>query len=118
MVEEAFEASQILEKEGLSITLVNARFVKPLDEEGILKLILEHEILFTLEENVLEGGFGSALLELLSKKGISKRIIRLGLPSVFVEQGKREELLERYGLKAHQIAKKVSDSLCDEKGKA
>jgi len=118
MVEEAFEASQILEKEGLSITVVNARFVKPLDEESILKLITEHEIVFTLEENVLEGGFGSAILELLSEKNVKKEVIRIGLPSVFVEQGKREELLELYGLKAHQIAKRVRKALWGEKGEA
>jgi 1-deoxy-D-xylulose-5-phosphate synthase len=116
MVEEALETSQILKKEDLYVTVVNVRFVKPLDEEGILRLTSEHDILFALEENVLEGGFGSALLELLSEKGIYKKVIRLGLPSHFVEHGKREELLSLYGLKAPQIAERVRKALRDEKG--
>jgi 1-deoxy-D-xylulose-5-phosphate synthase len=116
MVEEALETSQILKKEDLYVTVVNVRFVKPLDEEGILQLTSEHDILFALEENVLEGGFGSALLELLSEKGIYKKVIRLGLPSHFVEHGKREELLSLCGLKAPQIAERVRKALRDEKG--
>ncbi len=101
MVDPAVKAA---EKLG-NATVINARFVKPLDKELILNAVKNAKHVVTVEEGVLEGGFGSAILELLSDEGINIPIHRLGIPSEFVEQGKRSELLEKYGLTAEGIYK-------------
>ncbi len=98
-------AAEELAAEGRSIAVVNARFVKPLDRELILGLATKHCRLFTVEENVLQGGFGSAVLELLQEEGITGvTVVRLGYPDRFVEQGEQPQLHARYGLDAAGIA--------------
>ncbi len=84
--------------EELDATVANMRFVKPLDEALILKLAAEHELLLTLEDNVVMGGAGSAVSECLAAHGVNTRIHHLGLPDEFVEQGGREEILAMCGL--------------------
>ncbi len=79
--------------EQLGATVANMRFVKPLDEELVLKLAAEHEMLFTIEDNVVMGGAGSAVSECLSAHGVTTPVYHLGLPDHFVEQGSREEIL-------------------------
>ncbi len=106
MVYSSVEAAKSLEKEGVAATVINARFVKPLDKKLILDSIKSADRIITVEEGVLEGGFGSAVLELLSEEGINVPIHRIGLPSEFIEQGKRSELLESYGLTADGIKEK------------
>ncbi|POZ52233.1 1-deoxy-D-xylulose-5-phosphate synthase [Methylovulum psychrotolerans] len=84
--------------EALGATVANMRFVKPLDEALILELAASHDLLVTLEENVLSGGAGSAVNLLLQARKQLKPVLNLGLPDSFVEQGTREELLEICGL--------------------
>ena len=85
--------------------MVNIRFVKPLDEELVAAVARQARWIVTLEENSLMGGFGSAVLESLNQAGIAgTKILRLGLPDCFVEQGSREELLECLGLDPAGIA--------------
>lgn len=103
MVYPSVEAAKMLEKDGVGATVVNARFVKPLDKELILNAVKSASKVVTVEEGVLEGGFGSAILELLSEEGINVTVQRLGLPSEFIEQGKRHELLDIYGLTPQKI---------------
>jgi 1-deoxy-D-xylulose-5-phosphate synthase len=107
MNETATKAAEILAGQGIEATLVNMRFVKPLDEELLLQLGTDKKLLVTLEENVLAGGFGSAVAEFLLDKGLPARLLRCGLPDAFVEQGSREELLELVGLTPKAVAAKV-----------
>jgi 1-deoxy-D-xylulose-5-phosphate synthase len=103
MVLPSIEAAKMLEKEKISATVINARFVNPLDKELILKEIINVDRIVTVEEGVLEGGFGSAILEVLSDEGINIPLIRIGLPGKFIEHGKREFILNKYGLDAEGI---------------
>ncbi|MBD3671683.1 MAG: 1-deoxy-D-xylulose-5-phosphate synthase, partial [Gammaproteobacteria bacterium] len=93
--------------EPLDASVVNMRFVKPMDEEMVLRMAREHELLVTLEDNAVEGGAGSAVNELLQAHGIQCPVINLGLPDRFVEHGSREELLSLCGLDASGIIQAV-----------
>ena len=100
----ALDAAEQLEKQGFSATVVNARFVKPLDENLILTLAAKHGRVLTVEENVLAGGFGSAVLELLADRGLTGvSVKRLGIPDIFVEHGAPDILRQKYGLDAAGI---------------
>jgi 1-deoxy-D-xylulose-5-phosphate synthase len=82
----------------LDATLVNMRFVKPLDEATILELARTHDAFVTLEDNAVAGGAGSGVAECLAAHGIVKPILHLGLPDVYLEHGSREEVLSMAGL--------------------
>lgn len=102
----ALKAHGLLAEKGIQAAVVNARFVKPLDEELICSLASETGKVLTVEENALQGGFGSAVLELLGEKGLKEvEVRRLGIPDVFVEHGSQEELRHKYGLDAEGIAR-------------
>ena len=109
MVQVAEKVADLLETEGIAVRVVNMRFVKPLDTELLLELSRDPEIrgLVTLEENMLAGGFGSAVLEALSDAGVLLPVRRFGIGDTFVEQGTREELLSLCGLTAPQVAEGV-----------
>ena len=89
--------------ERLDATVVNMRFIKPLDEALIVQMAAEHRGLATLEENVVAGGAGSAVSECLARRGIVIPIRHIGLPDCFVEQGERAELLAECGLDAEGV---------------
>lgn len=93
MVTPAMEAAQILDA-----TVVNMRFVKPLDEHTVLRMVATHDVLVTLEENAVLGGAGSAVNECLAAQKITLPILNLGLPDRFIAHGKREQLLAECGL--------------------
>ena len=84
--------------EALDLSLVNMRFIKPLDESMIMNLAASHDYLVTLEDASIAGGAGSAVLEFLNQQRISIPVLRLGLSDVFPSQGSREQVLEDYGL--------------------
>lgn len=113
MVQAAEKAADLLAEEGIAVRVVNMRFVKPIDTELLLSLARDPEIrgLVTLEENMLAGGFGSAVLEALSDAGVLLPVRRFGIGDTFVEQGTREELLELCGLTAPQVAEGVKTFL-------
>ena len=113
MVQAAEKAADLLAEEGIAVRVVNMRFVKPLDTELLLSLARDPEIrgLVTLEENMLTGGFGSAVLVALSDAGVLLPVRRFGIGDTFVEQGTREELLELCGLTAPQVAEGVKTFL-------
>ncbi|MFB0528151.1 MAG: 1-deoxy-D-xylulose-5-phosphate synthase [bacterium] len=100
-------AQQRLEAEGTRASLVNMRFVKPLDEELIKKIVKKVHKIVTVEENTLSGGFGSGIKELLATDNV--RILSIGLPDRFIEHGSREELRDKYGLTADKIAERVRE---------
>jgi len=102
MVSSSLEAVKLLEKEGLSGTLINARFAKPLDASLFKNIAAKTKFIFTVEDGIADGGFGSAVSE-----SIEKQVIRIGLPCEFVVHGKRNILLEKYGLTGEGIAKKI-----------
>jgi len=103
-VRSCLEAARLLEADGIRAAVVNARFVKPLDEGLILEMASSTGHLLTVEENVLAGGFGSAVLELLERHGVSGvRVRRLGIPDRFVEHGAQELLRRIYGLHPEAI---------------
>jgi 1-deoxy-D-xylulose-5-phosphate synthase len=105
----SLEAAAMLEKQGVKATVVNARFVKPLDTELILSVAKECGALVTVEENALQGGFGSAVLELLSDEKIAGlKVKRIGIPDRFIEHGTQAELRKMLGLDADGIARSVS----------
>ena len=104
MVAPALEAG-----EKLGATVANMRFVKPLDEELILKLAETHEFLVTVEENAIAGGAGSGIGEFLNAHLYGKPLLNLGLPDVFLDQGAREELLAQCGLDAEGIFESIEN---------
>lgn len=115
----ALAAAALLANDGIRATVVNARFVKPLDRELILSVARECGVLMTVEENALIGGFGSAVLELLADEPISGlRIKRLGIPDRFIEHGTQAELRHLLGLDAEGIAAAVKSLLHQKGGKS
>jgi len=105
MVYPACEAANTLATEGIDLAVVNARFIKPLDRDLILSLARSSGVFFTVEENALMGGFGSAVLELLEEEGVEgTKVTRFGYPDCFIEQGEQPELRRMYGLDSEGIA--------------
>ena len=103
-VRPALEAASRLQNQGIEAAVINARFVKPLDEELFCSLAGEGRPLITVEENALQGGFGSAVLELFEEKGFTNIAVkRLGIPDVFVEHGAQDDLRHKYGIDAEGI---------------
>ena len=104
MVGMVFEAkNKINQNLGFSPTLVNARFIKPLDSELLIELCASHKTLLTIEEGVLSGGFGSTVSTFLHENNFTNKLIRLGIPDNFVEHASRKELLEDLGLTSDNI---------------
>jgi 1-deoxy-D-xylulose-5-phosphate synthase len=89
--------------ESLDATLVNMRFVKPLDEALVAEIAATHRAIVTLEENAVAGGAGSAVLEALERRGQSLPVLQVGVPDSFVEHGSREDNLAAAGLDAPAV---------------
>jgi len=103
-VNPALKAAEALRAKGLSVGVVNARFVKPIDKELILGLTGRTKRVITVEENVLAGGFGSAVLEVLEEGGVTGLPVkRLGVPDIYVEQATQAQIRRRLGLDAEGI---------------
>ena len=111
MVEKAKEAAAILKEEGIEAAVVNMRFIKPLDTERIDEMARTKRLLITVEENVLAGGFGSAVAEYLADHGIEVPLLRFGIPDRFIEQGTRRELLSLIGLQPDEMAERIRERL-------
>lgn len=110
MVETAVHAGRRLQKNGIDCTVVNARFVKPLDEELLLRLATSHQNIITIEENVIAGGFGSAVAEFLAAKGLTGVNLKfLGLPDQFITHGPTELLLRNCGLDVEGVCRAVRE---------
>ena len=112
MVYPASEASKQLHEDGINVEVVNARFVKPLDEEMLLSVLKRFDKIITVEENALLGGFGSAILEFAGAHSISNVLIkRMGIPDKFIEHGPRKKLLSILGLDQDGITQMVRSVL-------
>jgi 1-deoxy-D-xylulose-5-phosphate synthase len=114
-VQLALEAAGVLERHDLDVTVADARFAKPLDEELLAQLASDHDLLVTIEDNVLQGGFGSAVLESLSDRDLAgeARVLRLGLPDRYVTHGKPALLREEVGLDPDSIAERVAEAVLE-----
>jgi 1-deoxy-D-xylulose-5-phosphate synthase len=106
-VQKGMEAAALLAERGLEATVADARFAKPLDTGLLAQLAAEHDLLVTIEEGVLAGGFGSAVWETLSDAGAAPRILRVGLPDRYVTHGKPALLHEEVGYTGEKIAERV-----------
>ncbi len=104
-------ASALQAAQNLDATVANMRFVKPLDEALALRLAGSHRLIVTLEENAVSGGAGSAVNELLLAAGVQVKVLNLGLPDEFIEQGTQAEQLEVAGLAAAQIEARIREAL-------
>ncbi len=110
MVMPSLQAAEILARQGIEATIVNARFVKPVDIEMIVDLAARIKRIVTVEENTLSGGFGNYVNDAVRQADISDVIIRnVGLPDVFIEHGGQAFIRSKYGLDAQGIVKKVLD---------
>ena len=98
-----------LKKEGFGCTLVNARFVKPLDGELLEQLSEGHRLLVTIEENVLTGGFGSQVRDFISRTGLPVQVCAVGLPDAYVEHGNAEVLRRETGLEKGAVVKRIRE---------
>ena len=105
------KAAAALREEGLDVGVINARFIKPLDTETILRAVESCSFVLTVEEGALMGGFGSAVLEAASEAGLSAaHVRRLGIPDQFIEHGERGELLADLGLDAAGLAQAAREA--------
>lgn len=108
MVYPALAVRNILESSGYSCTVINSRFIKPLDEELILDAISKHKYVATLEENVIAGGFGSGVLELLARERQGNvKILNIGLPDEYITHGKTDIIMEVLGLTPEKMAETI-----------
>jgi 1-deoxy-D-xylulose-5-phosphate synthase len=112
-VEAALDAADLLARDpaAISPTVVNARFVRPLDEATIEELARTHDVIVTLEEHSLAGGFGSAVVEWASDRNLGVRIERIGVPSVLVQHDSQANQRAKFGLSAEAIAQRVRELL-------
>jgi len=101
------DAAGVLEKNGIKPTIIDARFVKPLDIEAYRELFSEHKVVATVEDNSIAGGFGSAIAEILAEMKNPPRLVRIGLPDAFVGQGEIDELREELGFSGNGIAARI-----------
>ena len=106
-VDVALDAYQLLERDGVRPTVVNARFVAPLDETLLLELAETHRRFITLEEHSLAGGFGSAVVEFLNDRGIAIPVERVGVPNVLVQHAPQAAQRAQFGLSAESVAARV-----------
>ena len=110
---ECKKAQQILEKKGINLTIVDARFAKPLDEKLILEIASNHELILTIEEGSI-GGFGSHVMKLLSDRGVFDKGLKfrsMFLPDIFIDQDSPEKMYEKAGLNHNAIVEKIDEGL-------
>ena len=113
LLADALQASRELERKGVFCTVVNARFVKPLDRAAILQAAGSHERLVTVEENAVAGGAGSAVNEVLAAENLAVPVLNLGLADTFLQHGTREEVLHLAGLDREGILASVQRFIGD-----
>jgi 1-deoxy-D-xylulose-5-phosphate synthase len=112
MVVEAIEAVDLLKSKGIDATLVNMRFAKPLNADAYAPILAEHDIIVTMEDHVLQGGVGSALMEMMNDAGLqSGRLIRVGISDEFVTWMSRDHQFKSQGMDAQSVADKVLEAL-------
>lgn len=115
----ALEAAFLLEKQRISVKVINARFIKPMDEGMLAELLQDNIPILTLEEAILQGGFGSAILEFAHSNAFNHAVIdRMGIPDQFVEHGDVNSLLEEIGLTTNETIKRLTKLTLNKKQRA
>ena len=112
-LEECKKASEILSNKGVDITIIDARFAKPLDEKLIMEAANNHEVLVSIEEGSV-GGFGSHVMQFLSDRGVFDKGLKFRsmiLPDLFIDQDTPEKMYEKAGLDSLSIANKIEETL-------
>ena len=111
MVKTAEKVYEKLKEAGCQVSLINARFVKPIDEEAVLEAAKEHQYIITMEENVASGGFGEKVRKCLVEKALNVDILEFAIPDAYVEHGNVEVLKKEIGLDAESIANSILDKV-------
>jgi 1-deoxy-D-xylulose-5-phosphate synthase len=111
MVNHAIKAKEILLKENINPTIINARFLKPIDENLLHKLMKENKIIVTIEDNICIGGFGSRINKFILDNNYNVKIANLGISEEFIEHGNSDELYESVGLSPSAISQKIKSLL-------
>lgn len=109
MAEKALNAADVLKEHGVSASVVNTEFIKPLDENKLLKSAEKYPLLVTVEDNVIAGGIGEGIKDIIANKGVD--VINIGWPDSFIEHGTCEELYTKYGMDADSIAERIIKEL-------
>ena len=111
MVKTAENVRNRLKEKGYSVSLINARFVKPMDEEAVKEACQEHKLIVTMEENVACGGYGEKVLDCMNRNGLKNLCLNISIPDAYVEHGNVELLKQEIGLDADSIEKKIVDAV-------
>ena len=109
MVETGMQVREMLDGVGCHATVINARFVKPIDEQMIDEIVKTHKYIFTLEENVIKGGYGENVLKYVVSRDYNAKVVNIGIPNMFVPQGNSKLLKEKLGLSKSSIYDKITD---------
>jgi 1-deoxy-D-xylulose-5-phosphate synthase len=117
MVDAAEKAAEALELKGHSVTVINARFAKPIDENAVAEAAINHGLVVTMEENALSGGFGEHVAAILEARNIKTGLLSLGLPDGFIEHGPIKTLLDDLGLSPAKAAAAIAKRLDAQHGK-
>ncbi|MBQ7360584.1 MAG: 1-deoxy-D-xylulose-5-phosphate synthase [Lachnospiraceae bacterium] len=111
MVKVAEEVREALKAAGVSCSLVNARFVEPIDQEAVSEAAKSHDLIVTLEENVASGGYGAKVVEYVNKERLSTRVLPITLPDAYIEHGNVDLLRKEVGTDAESIVAKIKEIL-------
>ena len=111
MVKTAERVRECLKEKGYCVSLVNARFVKPIDEEAVREACACHRLIVTLEENVACGGYGEKVLDYMSRSGLEGRHLNISIPDAYVEHGNVELLKQEIGLDVDTIVSRICEAL-------
>ena len=109
MVQKALNVKEILAKDNINITVVNARFLKPMDEKLLHELIKMHSKVITIEDNVISGGFGSRINKFIIDNNYNVKVENIGIPDKYVEHGNVDELFEAIGMSDEQISNRIKN---------
>ncbi len=107
MVKCAERVRELLKEMGYGVSLVNARFVKPIDEESVTEACINHDLIVTMEENVMSGGYGEKVLDFMNRSGCGKRCLNIAIPDAYVEHGNVEVLKKEVGIDAEGIVDRI-----------
>ena len=113
MVKTAETVRDRLKEMGHQVSLINARFVKPIDEEAVLEACENHQLIVTMEENVACGGYGEKVLSCMNEQGRQNRYLNISIPDAYVEHGNVELLKKEIGIDADSIVARICERLAD-----
>ncbi len=112
MVKTALAVREVLQLKGYACSIINARFVKPIDTEILNEAVKDHSLIVTMEENVASGGFGEKVREYLDESGYQGSLLTISIPDEYVEHGNVDILREEVGIDAYSIQRRIEEVLC------